>query len=157
MYEVSFHSYEQYQLKQGTRTSREEVTLFYECSIYLTEEKGDLYENMWPYFLFYYLSDEKIQQDYGVEKWKFILQKWRYWWSDYFSHILIESLPKSIFKDITEEQIKFQKLRESNLLSDIAKGCDEYIIQNVYVHGDVSSIFTKWEISYRFVNTMIFK
>ena len=139
IYEVIFHSYERCQLKQRrkfrnvtcSRSSREEVTLCFECSNYLTKDKGDTYENMWPSFVFYFLSDENIEEVYGHEKWKYIPEKWRYWWSDYFSHITIESLPKSLFNDISEDQIKFQKLRDSDLLSEIAKGCDEFIIPNV--------------------------
>lgn len=104
--EINWVNCERNQIKQRkkfrfvkcSRSSTENVLLCEECNIYLTKEDGAKYKYMWPSFLYYFLTNNEVQQKYGEQKWRFIPDTFRLWWYH------IGKGPNSYFKDITNEK-----------------------------------------------------
>ena len=106
------------------------ITLCKECTHYLTNDDGDVYKNMWPSFLWHFLSDNEINELYGLNKWKFIPGSWRKWWQQYFP-VDERLLPISYFNEISSDLEKFNSYIKSELLSDIAIGCNKFLMPTV--------------------------
>ena len=115
---------------QCSRTDETPVILCKECYKYLTVTKGSVYENMWPAFLWYFLSDEKINNIYGNYKWRFIPNAWRYWWVNSIETDFM-NLPPSYFEDITTQLESFSSAITSQNLSRIACACNKYLMPTV--------------------------
>ena len=113
-----------------SRTSLDMITLCTECAHYLTDDDGVAYKNMWPSFLWYFLSDNEINEVYGLNKWRFIPGSWRKWWQQYFP-VDERLLPISYFNEISSDLEKFDSYIKSELLSDIAIGCNKYLMPTV--------------------------
>ena len=70
----------------GINNSSEDiVVLCMECSDFLTNPDNKVaksFDNVCPSFVWNLLSDKKILDVYGVFVWRFLPEKWRYWWID---------------------------------------------------------------------------
>ena len=80
--------------------------------------------------------DRDILSVYGDYVWRFIPEKWRYWWiesvveCDTLESVTIE-MPEPIFTDITKKIDNMKYLLEKNTLADIMKCCNTYLIPSV--------------------------
>lgn len=87
------------------------VVLCLECSNYLTNHDNKVarsFNNTWPSFIWSLLSDRDVLDVYGQYMWRFVPEKWRYWWIDSLneSDLLVGvtiDVPVPIFKDITSD------------------------------------------------------
>ena len=97
------------------------IGLCLECSEYLSnhdDKVGKSFENIWPSFVWYLLTDKKIIEVYGTFTWRFVPLKWRFWWIHCIYMVngmrsVDINNPPSIFKDITVE------------IEEMRKGCEE--------------------------------
>ncbi len=63
--------------------SEDMVTLCLECSEFLSnhdQKVGKSFENVWPSFVWNILMDRDMLDVYGDHMWRFVPEKWRYWW-----------------------------------------------------------------------------
>ena len=89
----------------------EEICLCFQCSEFLSnhDDKVDkLFKNVWPSFVWNFLTDESVLNIYGDYSWRFVPMKWRHWWIDSIKttkdmECVSINNPPSIFKDITVE------------------------------------------------------
>ena len=138
-YEISFSLYPRNQLKQRkkfrfvtcSRLSIELVSLCSECAKYLLNEDGLSYANMWPSFLWYFLSNEEVHQLYGNQKWKFIPDSLLLGWYHIYQQEVQQREYASFFTDVTMDKSNFDIGTRNPLLSKVAETCNKYLIPTI--------------------------
>ncbi len=120
-------------------SSEDTVVLCLECSEFLTNQESKVakgFENVWPSFVWNLLSDKEILNVYGVHVWRFLPEKWRYWWieavhqCDIFEDVTIDS-PSAIFSDITNNICDMKRGLHNNTLSELIRVCNHHLIPSV--------------------------
>ena len=134
--QISFKKVKRKEIKQrsklrftaSSRTSLEIVVLCSQCYNYLTKADGAKYVNMWPSFLWWFMSNESLHRMYGLRLFRLIPSTWFIWWENHESN---DPLITSFVRDVTSKRKIFKKSIKHELLSTIAKGCDEYLFPDV--------------------------
>ena len=89
-----------------------------------------------PGFIWSVLSDDKLQQHYGLSLWEFIPKPWRYWWLDSarsFECFQLATLdhPEAIFEDKSIELNAWDAAIASQALPQLIKITNELLMPTV--------------------------
>ena len=137
-YEISFTTCyrnqiirrKKYRFVRYSASSRDILTLCKECANYLLNNDGAVYTNMWPSFLWYFLSNEEINHHYGETKWKYVPDTLLLGWSYLFDES-DNIITDSYFRDITNAKMEFEECIKSPYLSTVAESCNKYLIPTI--------------------------
>ena len=120
-----------------SNTSNDPVRLCAQCSNYLTIKNRKIsvtYDNMWPSFYWYILSDAKIVNIYNHYVWKFVPNSWRDWWLPIVTTIhsnVTKDFPISFFNDKTTLKIEWDKCIECGKIGHLRDICNKSLIPTV--------------------------
>ena len=110
----------------------ERIILCKECSMYLTNKNGRLYQYMWPSFFWTLFVDKEVMEKYEQIAWRFVPLTWRKWWLlslrdlDMYSNISV-NFPPPYFKDHTENIRNFNNVMKKGNLTRIAETCNQLL------------------------------
>ena len=98
------------------------------------EKESETWINSWPSFIWAMLKDVKVREKYGDLVWKFLPEPWRYWWiassQKYYPSITILK-PMPMFLDLTLGIMDWDQNIQSNVISNVAKVCNKYLLPTV--------------------------
>lgn len=118
-----------------------DIFLCQECESFLVTEHVDKIakssKNTWPSFILSTLINKDVISHYGTKTWQLIPIPWRHWWIDNLKHVTtgyenisIDS-PEPIIIDRSFELKEWNTQIESQMLFEIAKACNKFMIPNV--------------------------
>ena len=103
------------------------------CTNHLTFDRNEgcnENKNIWPGFIWYFLNDERLVEEYGKEHlWKFIPVEWRKWWFESMNLSLESST--SYFCDIYTDIQDWNSLISSHTLPNLRDACNQYLLPKV--------------------------
>ena len=85
------------------------------------------YKIVWPSFMWSFLSDRTLQENYGNRLLSILPSKWRYWWAHNFCDITLKK-PDDVVRDVTEVVMEFLTLIDSRKLSDLSHALDKNLL-----------------------------
>jgi hypothetical protein len=149
--QISFKAKESVSLKKKWSTMREadfdeddtHIALCAECAESLEINTGGGSRKVaspplvWPAFLWLFLANESVRATLGSSAWQFVPLLFRLWWEKSLPEMFAEYEtvtlhdPKSFFTERTVDREQFLCTLERNLLGELMRDCDRFLLPTV--------------------------